>query len=460
MTYLWRVLCCAVVAAAWPVAARADVSADVKAATGARTRIVWCRDAGDGSDAFARGNSLQLMGFDSHDGAGVRTILSAKANYSRPMMTPAGDRVVFSDLAKGKVKVVNFDGSGLRVVTGGFAVAVWRAREGTEWVYVKTARADTDAPIRRYRIDDPGKGELVWDKSPTDVDNFQLSADGKRAGGLFPWPECGVAELPNRSWQKFGRGCWTSFAPDNSYVAWSFDGAHRNLTLFAPPARRLAKVNISSAPGIGGYEVYHPRWSNHVRFLTMTGPYKAGRGKNRIRGGGRAVEIHLGRFNERLTAVEKWVRITYDAKADFYPDAWIAPGPGPYRNAYVAPEAPAPTTSQAPRKGPPQRVVLAGRLVSATPVPEPKSILPYRRALVVFAYEVGKVSLGKCPHKKVLVAHWGIADGKTQPIARRKVGESFRLALERFDDHPTLESERLIMQADELDLPLYYDVGQ
>ena len=36
------------------------------------------------------------------------------------------------------------------------------------------------------------------------------------------------------------------------------------------------RVNINNAPGIDGYEVYHPRWANHPRFLTITGPYTAG----------------------------------------------------------------------------------------------------------------------------------------------------------------------------------------
>ena len=47
--------------------------------------------------------------------------------------------------------------------------------------------------------------------------NFQLSADGARAGGLYPWSESGIAELPNGPWKKYGFGCWTSLAPDNSY---------------------------------------------------------------------------------------------------------------------------------------------------------------------------------------------------------------------------------------------------
>lgn len=46
--------------------------------------------------------------------------------------------------------------------------------------------------------------------------------------------------------------------------------------------------------------MYHPRWNNHVRFMTMTGPYINGEGGNKIGGGGKKVEIYLGRFSVDL----------------------------------------------------------------------------------------------------------------------------------------------------------------
>jgi hypothetical protein len=59
----------------------------------------------------------------------------------------------------------------------------------------------------------------------------------------------------------------------------------------------------------------------------MTGPYKIGSGANRIRGGGREVEIFLGRFDERFRAIERWARVTCNDRGDFFPDAWIGPTP-------------------------------------------------------------------------------------------------------------------------------------
>ena len=130
----------------------------------------------------------------------------------------------------------------------------------------------------------------LWERS------FKVSRDGRRASGVFPWPEAGMVELPNGRRHGFGTGCWASMALDDTYRLWYFDGAHRNLTLVETTSGRSWKVNISNAPGIGGFEVYHPRWGNHPRFMSMTGPYAVGSDGNRVRGGGAGVEVYVGRF--------------------------------------------------------------------------------------------------------------------------------------------------------------------
>ena len=35
----------------------------------------------------------------------------------------------------------------------------------------------------------------------------QVGPDGMKLAGEFPWPNCGVATLPNVSWQLLGQGC-------------------------------------------------------------------------------------------------------------------------------------------------------------------------------------------------------------------------------------------------------------
>ena len=108
--------------------------------------------------------------------------------------------------------IVKWDGSGLRRLAKGFALTVWQnPADNTAWVYVGTDNKGYDfATVSRFPIDDPSKSELVWNKTPVSGDTFQVSADGRFAAALFPWPTAGIAELPNKSWEKLGDGCWTA----------------------------------------------------------------------------------------------------------------------------------------------------------------------------------------------------------------------------------------------------------
>lgn len=303
----------------------------LQALTGARTRVAWCQDSGDGRDVFAKGMQLRLMGFDSGDRAGERVILGTPGNYARPLFAPDGGRVIFTDRRKPEVFTVDWDGRGLKKLAPGCALdARQDPATGRTWVYAARGRL-AGSRIRyeqvvRFPLDAPRQSETVWDRGPITADNFQVSSDGARAGGLFPWPEAGMAALPNVGWHKLGRGCWTSLAPDNSYLFWIFDGAHRNVTLFTGNGTQSRQIPINTAPDINGFEVYHPRWSNHVRFLALTGPYLVGEGGNKIRAGGKGVEIHVGRFAADFSRVEAWARVTRNERADFYPDVWVEGG--------------------------------------------------------------------------------------------------------------------------------------
>ena len=434
-------------------------AAVVKALTVVQTRVVWCQDAGNGSDAGAKSNHLRLMGFDTEDGRGERAILSKLSNYAKPLLTPRGDRVVFSNRQEKKIYAVNWDGSGLRPVIDGFALAVWEdPQKSNVWVYAGTTLSNKTAlrSIRRHLLDQPSVSEPVWDKTLVDIDNFQLSANGRAASGQFPWPDCGILDLTDGTAHKFGTGCWPSLAPDNSYRFWIFDGAHRNLTLFDSTTGRRGVVNINQAPGIGGFEVYHPRWSSHPRFMTMTGPYTVGDRDNRIRGGGAGVEIYIGRFNTNFQRIEQWVRVTHNTNADFFPDVWIAGGRS--AGVSVAPLVMVSVAAPATNRQPVARLVLTARPVELSRIPSPMSIAPYRRALIVNCYKVKQVTEGRYAKKQIMVAHWAIRDAKVLPTAARDKTKTYRLVLELFDEHPELEGQRLIMDSDKFRLRLYYEV--
>ena len=449
-----------------------------------RFRVIWVQDLGDGRDVDTLGSNLRLMGLDTDDGKGERAILGT-GNYAKPLITPRGDRVVYTDRIRKKVFVVDWDGSGLRELFGGFGLALWRdPQDGREWIYYGFEEMQkggwTCPAVYRTLLDRPDAGELVWNKTPVNVDSFQLSTDGRMAGGNFPWPEGGVAQLPNKEIKIFTKGCWTALATvKGKPFYWIFDGSHRNLTIFDLQNNRKWQVNISGAPGIGGYEVYHPRWSNDPRIMAMTGPYKVGWGGNRIGGGGREVEIHIGRFNADLTAIESWWQATRNDRGDFFPDVWVAPAEAAKQDPMKVSDAEKTKSeksvdgissrmaktgpvSAAPGKPTPRktigRLVVEARLTDLSVTPTPRDIAPYRRALLVNGYEVVRVISGSYRQKKIMAAHWVIEEGRVLTDAKREKGKTYRMVLERYDDHPELEGERLIMDSDEFKLPLFYEL--
>jgi len=443
-----------------PAASRSEAPDPIERVTGAHTRIVWIQDMADGTDIAGSRRRIRLMGYDSRDGLGERPLLDEQSSYTKPLFLASGNRVVFSNRREGTVHVVNWDGTGLTRLGDGFALDTWTNPDtGAEWVYVGYDESEepvTYGRVARHRIDRWQRSELVWDKLRVSGDTFQVSEDGRLAGGLFPWPAAGVAELPNGELHRLGRGCWTALAGGHDPLFWIFDGAHRNLTI-VPSADREQRweVRINSAPAIESYEVYHPRWANHPRFLAITGPYTVGTEANKIRGGGEQVEIHLGRFAEDFSAVERWVQVSHNERADFYPDVWIDPSELPSDvMSTSAPHRPA-RRAAAPEQ---DRLVVEARLVGVAALPTPESIAPYRQALLVHEYEIVRVLEGSYDKNRILAAHWVIRDGTVLESAAREQGGVYRMTLEPYDEHEELEGERLVMDSDAFDLRLYYDL--
>jgi hypothetical protein len=429
--------------------------------TGAHTRIVWVQ--GDGTDPETEGVQLTLMGLDSKDGK-ERVIIGQPRSIVKPRFTSRADRIVFSSrILPGapEIFVVNWDGTGLRKLADGFAMTLWRnPADGRDWVYAGTENQKyAFRKVWRFPVDEPDKRELVWDKTLVSMEGFNVTPDGRYAGGLWPWPAAGVADLKAKTWKKLGEGCWTGLTFVRGPIFWYFDGAHRNLTLVDVDASTKWMVNINNAPGFNGAEVSHPRWSNHPRFFAITGPYNQG-GRNQVRSGGKQVEVYLGRFSPDFAKVEAWHRVTTNSGGDAHPDVWIDPASKAYpRQAAgrIGPAATAPTASAAAAKNP-GRLVLNVRVKRPGIVPTPQSILPYRNGLVVSEYEVVGISEGSYSGKEIRIAQWAIRDGKVLPNARKTAGAPFSLTVERYDAHPELEGERLLSESETSVLPLYYDV--
>jgi hypothetical protein len=159
----------------------------LRAFTGAHTRVVWVQ--GDGTDPETEGVNLILMGLDSDDGKGERVIVGQPRSIVKPRLTARGDRIVFSSRilpGPSEIFIVNWDGTGLRKLADGFAMALWRnPADGSDWVYAGTENRKYDfATVTRFPIDEPEKRALVWDKTLVSMEGFNVSPDGRYAGGL------------------------------------------------------------------------------------------------------------------------------------------------------------------------------------------------------------------------------------------------------------------------------------
>ena len=108
----------------------------------------------------------------------------------------------------------------------------------------------------------------------------------------------------------------------------------------------------------------------------------------------------------------------------------------------------------------PERCVIRGTCVQSSSIPDPRTIVPYRRALVVHHYRVDRLLSGTLPDPEILVAEWGILDKSVIANANRRMGETTQLTIEDFNYHPELTSERRIEEIDALELPLFYAVPE
>jgi hypothetical protein len=314
--------------------------------TGAHTRIVWAEyQRRNAADAFANTDDLALKGIDTRDGKGERLLQERLDNYSRPLLTSDGQTIVFTDKEVKRKDgrkhydpdIYRTDWSGSKPVriADGYAVDCWRDPvAGIEWVYAARGLVASSSltlvgqKIIRFKLDDPSVEEVVYDDGPVSPDNFQLSRDGSMACGLFPWPDAGVLIRDEHGVyraEKRETGCWPSLAPDDSGVLWVFNGGHRGATFVARDAAKTWRVPFNNGPGMQGREMYHPRWSNHPRFLVLTGPYRPAKDSagNVINKGGASADVYVGRFSETLDQIEAWLQVSHDELGESFPDMWV-----------------------------------------------------------------------------------------------------------------------------------------
>lgn len=326
-----------------------DQSLGIEAFTGGRTRIVWSQfQKTDATDPRSNKAGHFLMGLDTKTGLGARPLIAKEDNYTRPLLTSDGETILYTrkavtwdaqDVKHYSTVIMRTDWSGSAPVeiSDGYAVDVWRdPATRIEWVYavrdiIPSPLVSLEAKkLVRFQLTDTTQQELIWDQTKVSPDNIQLSRDGRRASGQFPWPDAGQFILEQkRSFKKILTGAWPSVAPDNSYASWILDAGNKSLTVFIDEASKPWTVALTTTPDLARGEINHPHWTNHPRFLTLTGPYLPAADPSEgsaVGKGGLSSEVFIGKFSDKLDKIDAWFRVTDNALNDNYPDVWIEGG--------------------------------------------------------------------------------------------------------------------------------------
>ncbi len=89
--------------------------------------------------------------------------------------------------------------------------------------------------------------------------------------------------------------------------------------------------------------------------------------------------------------------------------------------------------------------MVKGTIQVVSNIPDP-STLPYDTCVTFIKYEVSEVVSGTYEGDELLAVFWGLRQGKLQPAASFRVGQSHRLTIEPFSEHEELAR---VMQADD-----------
>ena len=290
-------------------------------------RLVWLEQA----DPAKSGR--QLFAYGSADGLGLRSVPDVTGDLARPLLTSDGESIVFTKLnarpGDGKtvyapeIFIRPWAGGAAKSLCPGMAVDLWRdPSDNKEYVYAVehllsgTTPRLTGEKLLRFLPVTPQEKEIIWTATTLGTDQFQLSADGRRAAGLFPFPKAGIADLTNQTLTPLPAGAWPALAADNSYAAALLDGSRRRLRVFAPNLDPGWELTFMGASGWRDGGILHPRWTNDPAVLVCTGPYQEE---------GTAADLCLVRFRDDLRTIQQVARLTEGRRA-FSPDAWVEKG--------------------------------------------------------------------------------------------------------------------------------------
>lgn len=306
-------------------------AAALKDLTGGRAvSAVWLEEtAAKEGDPMAR----QVFVYHAPDHQGIRRLGSEAGDLARPLVSADGKGVVFTRLGISKtdsglsfapqILWQDWDGGAASPLGAGMAVDVWKnPADGAIYIYaVETLLPSaqlrlTGEKLVRFRADKPEDREILWTATPLNAEQFQLSRDGRRAAGAFPFPKAGLANLEDQTFTPLAPGAWAGLAPDDSYAVAVLDGSRKRLRCFAPNLNPGWELTLAGTDGWPEGGILHPRWSNDPRLLTFTGPYPEE---------APAADVCLLRLRDDLRRVEKVVRLTEGRKA-LTPSVWVENG--------------------------------------------------------------------------------------------------------------------------------------
>ena len=170
-----------------------EVTKNVSALTGnAHVRLAWIEHGTRrGFDPFGEQDNYRLVAFDNR-GGGFRVLGTERGNYSRPLLTPDGTNVIFTErrwLEKKRVpkrgriqgppaaaegpaetesgqdsliQLIPWSGGPAKVLAKGLAVSTWRdPASGEDWVYFvedeprDAVRRGTSQTVHRFPLKRP-----------------------------------------------------------------------------------------------------------------------------------------------------------------------------------------------------------------------------------------------------------------------------------------------------------------
>lgn len=291
---------------------------------GRRVKVAW----NQGTD-----KDMKLKFLDTKDGI----ICEVPFSGSAPLMTQDGRMVLATTGPATNRTLMMYDTESKKTTTVARGptnniLAVWQdPKTRRNWAYVNDGgdrEQSWDAPcgaIYRFPLDKPAARELFWDRTSSHF-YLMFSADGTRACFEPNWSNIGELKLAfddkgkvdqdKSTYKQYGGGCFPGMAPDNSYRIFRLDGDHRSISMSDPENANPRKINVVEMPGVGdkGRNVWLTRWSTDPRYLTLVAP------------AGSDAAIWMGRFDEKFTKFEAWVRVTAPGPQCWQSQAWIEPG--------------------------------------------------------------------------------------------------------------------------------------